>query len=86
MQINESTEVCGLLVIFDLLFYLQVFDLDHNGYISPVELRTTMAELGIALSDDDVALMMSLADTDGDGLINYEGGHFTLSTRDILLH
>ena len=38
-----------------------------------------MSELGIALSDDDVALMMSLADTDGDGLINYEGGQNDIS-------
>ena len=38
-----------------------------------------MAELGIKLSDDDVAHMMSLADTDGDGRINYEGRFALLS-------
>jgi len=36
---------------------------DKNGYIDRDELRSSFARLGIALSDDDVAAMMSEADT-----------------------
>ena len=38
-------------------------DTDKNGYIDRDELRSSFARLGIALSDDDVAAMMSEADT-----------------------
>lgn len=49
-----------------------VFDHDGNGFIDREELRLTMQRLGEELSEADVAAMISLADTDGDGRINFE--------------
>ena len=56
-----------------VLFLLQVFDRDGNGYIDAQELRYTMDNLGQPLSDEDVKAMIKEADLDGDGRINYEG-------------
>ncbi|KAJ1699473.1 hypothetical protein LUZ63_007985 [Rhynchospora breviuscula] len=50
----------------------EVFDKDHNGLISPSELRHVMRNLGENLTDDEVAQMIREADTDGDGYVNYE--------------
>lgn len=51
----------------------KVFDQDRNGFISASELRHIMLNLGEKLSDEEVKAMMSVADKDGDGKINYEG-------------
>ncbi|KAJ4793511.1 Calmodulin [Rhynchospora pubera] len=50
----------------------EVFDKDHNGLISPSELRHVMRNLGENLTDDEVAQMIREADIDGDGYVNYE--------------
>ncbi|KAJ3699979.1 hypothetical protein LUZ61_003684 [Rhynchospora tenuis] len=50
----------------------EVFDKDHNGLISPNELRHVMMNLGENLTDDELAQMIREADTDGDGHVNYE--------------
>ena len=52
---------------------LQVFDRDRNGFISAVELKETMRELGVHITDEDAACMIREADLDGDGKINYQG-------------
>ncbi|XP_078160647.1 calmodulin-like 11 [Carex rostrata] len=49
----------------------KVFDKDQNGLISPTELRNVMMNLGEKLSDEEVAQMISEADLDGDGYVNY---------------
>lgn len=51
----------------------RVFDLDNDGLIDAQELKYTMRNLGEELSDDDVAAMISAADKNGDGKIDYEG-------------
>lgn len=51
----------------------RVFDLDNDGVIDAQELKYTMRNLGEELSDDDVAAMISAADRNGDGKIDYEG-------------
>ncbi|KAI0219184.1 putative calmodulin-like protein 2 [Lamellibrachia satsuma] len=48
------------------------FDRDHNGYITMLELRQTMKDMGTELSDEEVQLMMHRADTNGDGKIDYK--------------
>ena len=53
---------------------MKVFDRDHNGYITMSELRQTMKDMGMELSDEEVELMMHRADTNGDGRIDYKGG------------
>ncbi|CAM0876167.1 unnamed protein product [Alopecurus aequalis] len=50
----------------------EVLDKDQNGFISPIELRTVMINLGEKMSDEEVEQMIKEADTDGDGQVNYE--------------
>ncbi|KAL3634483.1 Calmodulin-3 [Castilleja foliolosa] len=50
----------------------KVFDKDQNGYISATELRHVMIHLGEKLTDEEVAHMISEADLDGDGQINFD--------------
>ncbi|KAF9158717.1 hypothetical protein DFQ26_007300 [Actinomortierella ambigua] len=50
----------------------KVFDKDNNGYISAAELRHVLTNLGERLSEVEVDEMITEADTDGDGQINYE--------------
>jgi len=50
----------------------KVFDKDGNGYISALELRHVMTNLGEKLTDEEVDEMIREADIDGDGQINYE--------------
>lgn len=57
----------------------QVFDRDRNGYITSVELKRTMTELGVQLTDEDAQLMIAEADLDGDGKINYHGESFRIN-------
>ncbi|PVD26763.1 hypothetical protein C0Q70_14441 [Pomacea canaliculata] len=57
----------------DMLEAFKVFDKDKNGSISPAEIRQVMASLGENLSDKEVNDMISEADTDGDGRVNYQG-------------
>lgn len=55
-----------------IVLHQQVFDHDGNGYIDRHELKSTMLRLGEELSDQDVDAMVALADTDGDGRINFD--------------
>ena len=50
----------------------KVFDQDGNGFITPSELRQVMANLGEALTDEEIDQMIKEADMDGDGQVNYE--------------
>jgi calmodulin len=50
----------------------KVFDIDGNGFIDAHELRLTMQNLGENLTEEDVKAMISEADTNGDGRIDYE--------------
>ncbi|KAH0733762.1 hypothetical protein KY285_009469 [Solanum tuberosum] len=50
----------------------RVFDKDQNGFISAAELRHVMTNLGEKLTDEEVDEMISEADVDGDGQINYD--------------
>jgi calmodulin len=50
----------------------EVFDRDGNGQISAAELMHVMSDLGEDLTDEKVNQIISEADTDGDGQINYE--------------
>lgn len=52
---------------------MQVFDKNHDGFISEAELRYAMTNLGESLSDEDLKSMIKAADLDGDGKINYNG-------------
>jgi calmodulin len=48
-----------------------VFDKDGNGFVSAVEFRHVMTNLGEKLTDDEVDEMIREADVDGDGQVDY---------------
>merc|ERR1719419_1611245 len=50
----------------------RAFDQDGDGLISKVELKKVMDSLGEKLSEQDIEDMISEADHDGDGQVNYE--------------
>jgi calmodulin len=49
-----------------------LFDNDGNGFISATELRHVMTSLGETLTDEEVEELMSEADSNGDGQIDYD--------------
>ena len=51
----------------------RVFDKDGNGFISAVELKYMLTNMGHKLSDEEVEELLAEADIDGDGQLNYEG-------------
>lgn len=50
-----------------------VFDLDNDGYITRDELRKAMQTIGESVTEQQLTEFMTMADTDKDGRINYEG-------------
>jgi calmodulin len=56
----------------DIIQAFQVFDINSTGVISSKELRHVATNLGEKLSEEEANEMIRLADSDGDGLINYE--------------
>ncbi|ESN91916.1 hypothetical protein HELRODRAFT_90218, partial [Helobdella robusta] len=51
----------------------KVFDIDGDGLIDSDELKKTMLMLGEEVDDDDVTKMMSAADRNKDGKIDFDG-------------
>jgi len=56
----------------ELIEAFKVFDKDSTGLISAHNLRTVMANVGETLTNEEVDEMVTEADLDGDGQINYE--------------
>ncbi|OWF56442.1 Calmodulin-2 [Mizuhopecten yessoensis] len=55
----------------DLREAFRVFDLDGDGFITANELRHAMTSMGEKLTEEEVEEMITDADADGDGRINY---------------
>lgn len=55
----------------------RVFDRDGNGYITRDELQTAMEMIQESVTEVQVNEMLTLADLDKDGKINYEGNKKT---------
>ncbi len=53
--------------------FSRIFDKDDDGFISVDELRHIMQSLGEKMNDSELDEMIAEADSDNDGLINYEG-------------
>lgn len=64
-----------ILTIYDFMYCsnFRVFDKNNDGLISSTELRHVMTNLGERLSDEEVDDMIKEADSDGDGMVNYNG-------------
>eukprot|EP00397_Hematodinium_sp_SG-2012_P047181 GEMP01053551.1.p1 GENE.GEMP01053551.1~~GEMP01053551.1.p1 ORF type:complete len:154 (+),score=43.85 GEMP01053551.1:319-780(+) len=56
----------------ELIEAFKVFDRDSSGFISAQNLRSVMNNVGETLTDEEVDEMVTEADLDGDGQINYE--------------
>ncbi|GLV35914.1 Ecdysone-induced protein 63F 1 [Carabus blaptoides fortunei] len=56
----------------DLIAAFRVFDRDCNGYITRDELRSAMDMIGEQVTDQQLNDLLTLADVDMDGKINYE--------------
>ncbi|VDN14059.1 unnamed protein product [Dibothriocephalus latus] len=50
-----------------------VFDHNNDSVIDPDEIKRTMHFLGESVTDEEVQAMLLEADTDQDGLVNFEG-------------
>lgn len=57
----------------DLMAAFKVFDLDNNGYITRDEIKIAMEKIGEPVTEDQINEMITMADIDMDGRINYEG-------------
>ena len=51
----------------------KVFDIDKDGQISEDEIREVMASLGEEKTSLEIKQMVRVADTNGDGKINFRG-------------
>lgn len=56
----------------ELVQAFRVFDRDRNGYITASEFKYTMNKLGHNITTAEAKQMIKDADSNGDGLINYE--------------
>ncbi|XP_059477017.1 calcium-binding protein E63-1 isoform X2 [Neocloeon triangulifer] len=56
----------------DLIAAFRVFDKDSNGFITKDELRSAMEIIGEPVTETELNEMLSIADIDRDGRINYE--------------
>ena len=48
-----------------------MYDKDGNGSISLVELREVLRSMGEKVTNDEINQIIQIADTDGDGEIDY---------------
>ena len=56
----------------------KIFDENGDHFITAIELKNVMKKLGQTLTDDEIDLMISEADTDGDKKVNFKGSFFFL--------
>ena len=54
---------------------------NSDGYITTVELRQVLTNIGATINDQDVEDMITGADADGDGKVNFEGSSSTYRPR-----
>ncbi|XP_037947420.1 calmodulin-A-like [Teleopsis dalmanni] len=50
----------------------KIFDKSGNGYVSRVELKHILLNLGEKISDEEIDEMIKEADVDGDGQLSYD--------------
>ena len=57
----------------DLENTFKIFDENGDHFITAEELKNVMQKLGQSLTDEEINLMITEADTDGDRKVNYKG-------------
>lgn len=60
-------------IISMFVYFCRVFDRDGNGFITRDELQTAMEMIGEPLNETQLTQLLTIADLDHDGKINYEG-------------
>eukprot|EP01102_Stenamoeba_stenopodia_P000087 TRINITY_DN1005_c0_g1_i1.p1 TRINITY_DN1005_c0_g1~~TRINITY_DN1005_c0_g1_i1.p1 ORF type:complete len:213 (-),score=61.94 TRINITY_DN1005_c0_g1_i1:101-739(-) len=56
----------------DLKKYFDSFDVNHSGYIEPVELRSVLKSAGLHFTDQVIDCLFKAADCDNNGKISFE--------------
>jgi Ca2+-binding EF-hand superfamily protein len=57
----------------DLESTFRIFDENGDHFITSSELKNVMKKLGQTLTDEEIDMMITEADTDGDKQVNYKG-------------
>lgn len=68
METYEQIQVEGM-----MLQTFRVVDQDGDGFISAQELHSAMSDMGETVTEEEIQTMITLADLDLDGKINFEG-------------
>ena len=55
----------------EIIKAFSIFDKDNTGFISAAELRHILSNLDEKIDEQEINQIINLADTDGDGQINY---------------
>ena len=72
--IDESTTADGVNILIVLLcMCFTVFDQNKDGFIGRDDIRHIMSLMGEDFTDDDIDEIVTQADVDGDGKINFQG-------------
>ncbi|VDD81014.1 unnamed protein product [Mesocestoides corti] len=72
-MMNRYSEKAANCPDAEMLEAFRVFDHNNDSYIDHDEIKRTMHFLGETVSDEEVRAMIQEADTDHDGLVDFEG-------------
>eukprot|EP00752_Nemacystus_decipiens_P004626 g4222.t1 len=70
-EANASTEFTDE----EIASAFKFLDLDHNLHIGAAEIRHILICMGELITDEEVDMMISMVDSDGDGQVSYEEFH-----------
>lgn len=59
-------------LVEELTAHFKTLDANGDGFITKEELKTGLAKFGLNVDDDKIQTMLTKADTDKDGKINYD--------------
>ncbi|ESO01023.1 hypothetical protein HELRODRAFT_82314 [Helobdella robusta] len=76
-KLNES-------VLQELADAFQVFDKDKDGFLSADDLRCTMQQLGLTLTEEDLKAMMTSAKIGPSGRISFAGKYGSTRVQSII--
>lgn len=68
--IDSLTQIICLLIVY--LSAFKFIDLDHNDFVGAGEIRHILVCMGEMITDEEIDMMISMVDMDGDGQISYK--------------